>query len=111
MAPKKAKEVDGKKAAKEPMVYVVTWRHGVERNLEKLPEEVQTWARLLVDDLREHGPLRNNWPNYSPLSNNFYHCHLTRKYVAVWEWSKGSIKIQIDSISSREGASYKKKKS
>lgn len=66
----------------------------------------ESLASLLVDDLRENGPLRASWANYSALGNGYYHCHLQAKWVAVWSWKKGALEILIEYVGSRESAPY-----
>ncbi len=88
------------------MPYDVKLSRRLERKLESLPSAVQDLFELLVDDLREKGPVRTEWPNYSQLKNDYYHCHLNRKWVAVWEWKKESIEIRIEYVGSREEAPY-----
>jgi hypothetical protein len=78
------------------------------RKLEALPLEVQDRFELLIEDLREKGPLRTEWPNYSPLANDYYHCHLYRGWVAVWEWKRESIVIRVEYVGSRGSAPYAK---
>jgi hypothetical protein len=82
-----------------------------EKKLEDLPEEVQDLFELLHEDLRAKGPFRKEWPNYSPLENDYYHCHLNRDWVAVWEWKKKAIVIRIEYIGSRGEAPYSRNKS
>jgi mRNA-degrading endonuclease RelE of RelBE toxin-antitoxin system len=44
--------------------------------------------QFLLEELRLKGPERFDWPNYSKLSENKYHCHLKKgkpTYVACWE--------------------------
>lgn len=93
---------------KKKIVYTVKVSHRWERKLETLPAEVKAIFLLLVNDLREKGPFRTEWQNYSPLENDYYHCHLNRNWVAVWEWKKGSIVIRLEYVGSREEAPYAK---
>ena len=82
-----------------------------ERTLDDLPKEVQDLFELLHEDLREKGPFRAEWPNYSPLKNDYYHCHLNQDWVAVWEWKKKTIVIRIEYVGSRGEAPYNRNKS
>jgi len=39
-------------------------------------------------EMEANGPIRGDWPNFSALSGNRYHCHLKKgrpTYVAIWE--------------------------
>lgn len=64
----------------------------VKRNPKKehLPEDVAPIMDLLEEDLRgsKGKPRGTEWNNcgpYKQLGRNYYHCHLNRSYVAVWE--------------------------
>ena len=48
------------------------------------PLLMEGWAKLavLLEDLREKGPVQPGWPNYSKIGKEMYHCHLARKWVA-----------------------------
>ncbi len=50
--------------------------------ISKLPMKVQKKLNLLVKDLRDLGPVLPQWPNYSKLGVNKYHCHLDYRWVA-----------------------------
>jgi hypothetical protein len=50
--------------------YIVMISEWWKRKLLDLPEEVQDLFELFVDDLREKGALRTEWPNYRPFANN-----------------------------------------
>jgi len=78
----------------------------VARGLKKLPLDVQKLLFLLIEDLKSDGPVQKSWQNFSPLSNNQYHCHLTYRYVACWTHNKGEIEIEVYYVGSREKAPY-----
>jgi len=65
---------------------------------------------LLMMELKAKGPERKNWPNYSKLSKDTYHCHLKEgrpTYVACWrEVSKELKRIQVYYVGTHEGAPY-----
>jgi hypothetical protein len=67
---------------------------------------VQILFGKLVEDLRDKGPLRHDWPNYSKLTERKYHCHLAHKWVACWEWEKETLVIEVYYVGSREKAPY-----
>jgi hypothetical protein len=102
----------GKKATAEEdfrskkLEYDVKVSRRLARKLGSLPPEVQDRFEILVEDLKEKGALRTEWPNYSPLENDYYHCHLNRNWVAVWQWKKGSIVISVEYVGSRGEAPY-----
>jgi hypothetical protein len=72
----------------------------------KMPKPVQIKMMNLVEDLQKKGPFRNEWPNYSKLSDKKYHCHFSEKWVACWQWEKKSIVIEVYYAGSRENATY-----
>lgn len=50
-----------------------------------MPKAQQERLALLVDDIKQNGPVRPNWPNYGVLAGtNTHHCHLSHKWVACW---------------------------
>jgi hypothetical protein len=65
---------------------------------------------LLMMELQAKGPERKNWPNYSKLSKDTYHCHLKKgrpTYVACWRvFSTEMKKIQVYYVGTHEGAPY-----
>ncbi len=88
------------------MHYRVFLRKKVDRGLKKLPADVRKLLFLLLEDLKEYGPYQKSWPNYSPLEENKYHCHLNYSYVACWKYYKGFIEIEVYYVGSREKAPY-----
>lgn len=76
------------------------------KQLRKLPQKVQDKFWVLVGDLERSGPCQPGWPNYSPLGENEYHCHLGYSWVACWKHEKGSVQIYVYYVGSREGAPY-----
>jgi len=86
--------------------YIVRVGHRAGKEIKKLPKIEKVNFDLLVDDLKENGPYRSNWPNYSQLGDDKYHCHLSYKWVACWKWEKGSIIIEVYYAGSRQKAPY-----
>jgi hypothetical protein len=76
------------------------------RGLMKLPESVRQLFYLLANDLQSRGPIQRDWPNFSSLGGDQYHCHLTYHYVACWACRKGEIIIEVYYVGSREKAPY-----
>lgn len=66
----------------------------------------QVRFELLIEDLRDNGPVQPRWPNYSKLSDTEYHCHLSYKWVAAWRHEKNTIVIEVYYAGSRENAPY-----
>jgi mRNA-degrading endonuclease RelE of RelBE toxin-antitoxin system len=90
--------------------YQIFVKKKIEKLLRSVPPAVQDSFTALRDDLAEKGPFQANWPNYSPLGNDRYHCHLTNNYVACWKWEQGTIIIEVYYAGSRESAPYNTKK-
>lgn len=88
------------------MNYRVTLKRKVLKTVAKMPKGEQNKLTLLVDDLAETGPVQSGWSNYSKLSENEYHCHLSRKWVACWRHERETIVIEVYYAGSRENAPY-----
>ena len=89
------------------MSYYVVYRKKLARELRRLPVNVQERFYGLVDVLTANGPAGGyQFQNYSKLSENEYHCHLTYHYVACWRHYKGTITIEVYYVGSREDAPY-----
>jgi len=88
------------------MRYEVRVKKRVERGLQKLPSDVQKLLYLLVADLQADGPTQKSWRNFSPLTQDQYHCHLNYRYVACWTCRKNEIIIEVYYVGSREKAPY-----
>jgi mRNA-degrading endonuclease RelE of RelBE toxin-antitoxin system len=88
------------------MKFEVKIRKKALRTLEKLPENVQKLLFLLIEDLKDDGPIQKSWHNFSPLGKDAYHCHLSYRYVACWTCRRGEIEIEVYYVGSREKAPY-----
>jgi mRNA-degrading endonuclease RelE of RelBE toxin-antitoxin system len=88
------------------MPYQVRIKKKVEKGLGKLPADVRKLLFLLIEDLKDEGPVQGGWRNFSPLGANRYHCHLTYRYVACWSWYNGEIEIEVYYAGTREKAPY-----
>ncbi|MCK5508487.1 MAG: hypothetical protein KAI50_08200 [Desulfobacterales bacterium] len=88
------------------MKYRVVIKKKAQKGIRKMPINVQKRMGFLVDDLKENGPVSDNWPNYSKLSTTEYHCHLSRRWVACWRMEDGTIEIEVYYAGSRENAPY-----
>ena len=88
------------------MSYEVKIKKKVLRDLKKLPKNVQKLLFLLIEDLKDDGPIQKSWHNFSPLGKNAYHCHLNYRYVACWTYQQGEIEIEVYYVGSREKAPY-----
>lgn len=87
-------------------MYVVIIRKKVTKSLPSLPSKVLDKFKLLVEDLKESGPVQPNWMNYSKLDKDLYHCHLGYHYSACWKNENGTITIEVYYVGSRERAPY-----
>lgn len=74
----------------------------VEKTTAKMPRAMQERLAILINDL----PKLADWPNFSPLGEDKYHCHLGYKWVACWRWESGTIIIEVYYAGSRENAPY-----
>jgi hypothetical protein len=96
------------------------WQVRLSRNAEKQYEKLKKNGRtrpsivdlidFLVIELQEKGPERVDWPNYSKLSDDKYHCHLKKghpTYVACWKVMNSKKKnIEVYYVGTHEGAPY-----
>ena len=88
------------------MKYKVNIKKKVNKNLLKLPKEVKQMFLLLIEDLKEKGPVQETWKNYSKLQKNNYHCHLGYRHVACWKKENKNITIEVYYVGSREKSPY-----
>jgi hypothetical protein len=87
-----------------------------DKQKKNLPNKIQNLLALLVKEIELQGPLRSNWPNFSPLKKDkgipkdAYHCHLKRgkpTYVACWYIEDKKIKIvEVFYVGTHEKAPY-----
>jgi mRNA-degrading endonuclease RelE of RelBE toxin-antitoxin system len=92
------------------MTWEVKERRSLGKRVRKLPENVQNLLITLKKEMEVNGPIRGNWPNFSSLADNRYHCHLRKgrpTYVAVWEIVDKEIKlIEVIYAETHEKAPY-----
>ena len=88
------------------MPFTVKIGRQADRTMSKAPKTIQQRFALLLDDLEKAGPIRKDWPNFSALGNDVYHCHLAYSWVAVWRYEKGSMLVEVEYAGSRESAPY-----
>lgn len=87
-------------------MYDVKFRKKITKQITKLPKSEQNKFAILLDNLRANGPNQPDWPNFSKLEKNKYHCHLSYSWVACWEHEKNTIIIEVYYAGSRENAPY-----
>jgi mRNA-degrading endonuclease RelE of RelBE toxin-antitoxin system len=88
------------------MPFTVMTTKSVDKNINKLPENIKKKFVVLVEDLHDKGPILKNWKNFSEIGKNKYHCHLGYHWVACWRFEKKSIVIEVYYAGSREKAPY-----
>ena len=92
------------------MTWSVSYSRKAEKQQRGLPVAVKNALLALEIEIRELGPVRGNWKNYSKLTGNRHHCHIKTgrpTYVAVWEEMEGSIKlVEIEYVGTHEKAPY-----
>ena len=92
------------------MQWTVTEKRTLNKQIRNLPEKVQNLLIALEKDMEINGPIRGDWPNFSALSHDRYHCHLKKgrpTYVAIWEVRNKEIKlIEVTYAGTHEKAPY-----
>ena len=84
----------------------VFFRRKVEKSVIRMPRHEQVLLANLVEDLQRKGPVRKEWRNFSKLSEDEYHCHLSYSWVACWRVHKQVLEIEVYYAGSRENAPY-----
>lgn len=87
-------------------MFIVLINKSSQKNIEKMPLLIRDMTALLIEDLKNKGPVLKYWANFSRLEEGKYHCHLSRKWVACWKNEKNSIIIEVYYAGSRENAPY-----
>lgn len=88
-------------------MYNILMSKKVARAVATMPKAQQEKLVLLVDDIRQNGPVRANWPNYGILEgSNTHHCHLSHKWVACWVETEKGITVEVTYAGSRGSAPY-----
>ena len=78
------------------------------KSFKKLQTKMQEQIVLLVNELQVLGPVRSNWPHFSKLGKNEYHCHIKRgrpTYVACWRIKNPNI-VEVYYVGTHEKAPY-----
>lgn len=88
------------------MEYKIIFKRKVIKQLKKLPQKAKDKFEALLLDLKEQGPIQNDWSNYSKLGKNEHHCHLSYSWIACWTHQKETIIIEVYYVGSRENAPY-----
>jgi len=91
------------------MQWKVTITRKAEKQALKLPRPVLAALYHLMASIRQAGPVRGDWPNYSKLPGLGHHCHLKKgrpTYVAVWTEDKSTVTVEIIYAGTHEKAPY-----
>lgn len=91
------------------MAWVVKLHKKAEKQALKMPRQAMAALYQLMLCIKENGPVRGDWPNYSKLPGNRHHCHLKKgkpTYVAVWTEDKETITVEIIYAGTHEKAPY-----
>ncbi len=91
------------------MAWIVRLHRKAEKQALKLPRSVLNVLYVLMENIRQHGPVRGDWPNYSKLDGGRHHCHLKKghpTFVAVWTEDKQTITVEIIYAGTHEKAPY-----
>ena len=80
------------------MMWQVVINRKARKQLERLPENIQTIFFLMMKEIEVSGPIRINWPNYGKLKGrkDQFHCHIKKgkpTYVVCWGIIDKKIKI------------------
>jgi mRNA-degrading endonuclease RelE of RelBE toxin-antitoxin system len=86
--------------------YKIQIKKRVLKRIGRMPVPVQRKLERLLQDLRDKGPFRPEWPNYSKLGQDKYHRHLDYSHVVCWTYGKNTILIEVYYVGSRQSAPY-----
>jgi mRNA-degrading endonuclease RelE of RelBE toxin-antitoxin system len=88
----------------------VTATTKAKKQIARLPESVMKNLVALIRDIEADGPIRGDWPNYSPLGEDRHHCHIKKgrpTYVAIWEVTDKEVKlVEVIYAGTHEKAPY-----
>ncbi len=88
------------------MRYDVRVKKRAKKDIGKMPAYIQKKFAYLLLDLERCGPVIPDWPHFSKLGSETYHCHLSEKWVACWQSQSGTLLVEVYYAGSREGAPY-----
>lgn len=88
------------------MIFQVELSKLAAKKARQMPKRARQDLILLLEELELEGPIQPEWPNYSKLGKNEYHCHLSYSWVACWRNEKNSLLIEVYYAGSRENAPY-----
>lgn len=94
------------------MKWIVDVTKKCDKQIRKLPVDVQASYFALALEIESNGPYRINWSHYGKLSgsSNLFHCHISSgrpTYVVCWELKDKSIRIvEVYYVGTHEKAPY-----
>jgi mRNA-degrading endonuclease RelE of RelBE toxin-antitoxin system len=88
------------------MVYDVRVTKKAEKGIKSLPIRERKVLALLLEDLRDSGPVQAGWKNYSKIGKVTHLCHISYSWVVTWRCEKDSIIVEVEYVGSRENAPY-----
>ncbi len=92
------------------MLWTVTYSHKASKQQQRLPARVKAVLDALILEIKQLGPVRGTWPNYSKLGDDQHHCHLKKgqpTFVAVWQVTDRNIRIvEVIYVGTHEKAPY-----
>lgn len=92
------------------MTWTVNYSRKAAKQQSELPKRVQVMLDSLIQEIKQQGPVRGTWSNYSKLSDDCHHCHLKKgqpTYVAVWQVVDKTIRIvEVKYVGTHEKAPY-----
>jgi hypothetical protein len=88
------------------------------KDVKLVPRIVQRKVAILMAEIRQHGPHRRNWKNFSALSGmqgqnkteKRWHCHIRaekKAYVVFWNQFGEVFKIEVYDVGTHESFSYR----
>jgi hypothetical protein len=86
--------------------FVVKTPKKLNKLTQEMPDNAVRLLKMLIDDIKDKGPVQPDYPNYSKIGKVTYHCHLARKWVACWRCKKGEYLVEVEYVGSREKAPY-----
>jgi mRNA-degrading endonuclease YafQ of YafQ-DinJ toxin-antitoxin module len=86
--------------------YVVKIPKNLGKITRDMPKNAVETLSLLIDDIRDSGPIQPKYRNFSKLGNYTYHCHLAYHWVACWRSKNGEYIVEVEYVGSREKAPY-----
>lgn len=92
------------------MDWTVAYSRKAQKQQSTLPARIKVVLDALIHEIKNLGPVRGTWANYSKLDGDRHHCHLKKgqpTYVAVWQVTDKTIKlVEVIYVGTHEKAPY-----